>query len=125
SAHAAAAPLFADLAADRARLSGPRPPQHPQRTPQARDAAGGIRAATAAAAVLFVSVAADRARVLGPDHPATPSRADTVTHGTSGSREAAHRRGGSCSRSWPRTTPGSLAPTTPVHPDIRRHARPQ
>ncbi|GAA2656768.1 hypothetical protein GCM10010400_12380 [Streptomyces aculeolatus] len=70
--YAEAARLFAELAADRARLLGP---DHPDamRARQNHALFLGGAGEHAKAARLFAELEADQARVLGPDHPATVS----------------------------------------------------
>lgn len=68
--HAEAARLFAELAADQARVLGP---DHPDTLNARYDHAWytGDTGADTEAARLFAELAADRARVWGPDHPDT------------------------------------------------------
>lgn len=68
--HAEAARLFAELAADRARVLGP---DHPDTLNARYDQAWhtGDTGADTEAARLLAELAADRARALGPDHPDT------------------------------------------------------
>ncbi|UNZ21292.1 serine/threonine-protein kinase [Streptomyces sp. 891-h] len=108
-----AAQLFAELAADRARVLGP---DHPD-TLNTRSAYGSSlehAGEYAEAARLFAELAADRARVLGPDHP------DTLTsrhHHAWGLARAGERA--EATRLYAELAAVSARVLGPDHPDTR------